>query len=285
MINLFADFLAMYLGCVAEQWSEPLSDLGFLCSIGHWILPHPLVYQHEPLLERQPIFLKEAAFRRLYLSAGGQWTPTPILKKLPSIAAVDYHTLCTCLILNSLGVTWIVTIVLLSCMSFHTCMFIAVPHTDQVNWRESKFLCWNQANWPPKITSPSPVCSSFCQKCTVTRLFYLHLPLIGHSVIGVFPHTMSGYLLCYIEHSLLQGCNARIKYACSEDAHWTPYLTYMDRTRLHGESFLWSRVLSFSVFLISGNSGPSTVSSFSTSSFGWLRMSLIVDSDNYLPCD
>ena len=45
--------------------------------------------------------------------------------------------------------------------------------------------------------------------------------------------------LYYVEYSLLQGFDARMKYnARSARAYLPPYVMYMDWTRLHGESIL-----------------------------------------------
>ena len=126
-------------------------------------------------------------------------------------------------------------------MSFRTCMLIAVPHTEQLGSRDSKFLCWNQAIWlsrSPKITGPR----SFRQKCTVARLFYPRLPLIGQSVIICAIPSTKCRAINFIEHSLLQCCDACC--VCT----WIGHAYIVTRFRIH---------VSFAVSTsVSGKSGP-----------------------------
>ena len=63
-------------------------------------------------------------------------------------------------------------------------------------------------------------------------------------IICVFPYTKC-HDINFIEHSLLQCCDARVRIA---HAHLTLYVMYMDRTRLQTFQILFS-----------GKSGPSTI--------------------------
>ena len=69
--------------------------------------------------------------------------------------------------------------------------------------------------------------------------------------VGVNRHCVN------IKHSLLQCCDARcVRIA---HAHLTPYVMYVDRTRLHGDSISDTVCSLYQCFWVSGKSGPSTI--------------------------